>query len=181
MNEIRRWEGSESLPMSVEIEVEVEAEAVVEPAEPGRGCAAGPDPEELAPPPIPPRPTAEQRVSQRYPALAGRSWLGWYEGGAFRQTAGWILNISASGALVATDVRPPAGPSVWLRLEDSAVAEWAEVRVIGVQDNHAGIPVTRLVFRGTCPYAMMKTVAFDSGPGRPPGPESSPSWGRNSW
>jgi hypothetical protein len=175
MDEIKRWGGSESLPAP--IEVEVEAEAVIEPLEPAPGCGAGPDPEGFWPLP----PIEEKRVSHRYPAPAGRSWLGWYEAGAFRQTAGWILNISSSGALVASDVRPPVGPSVWLRLADPAVAEWAEVRVIGEQVNEAGIPLTRLVFRGACPYAMMKAVAFAPRPGQPPRPEPSPSWGRNSW
>ena len=144
--------------------------------------------------PIPPDPTPdvwvptaaqiraeEQRACQRYPAVAGRSWLGWYEGSQFHRTAAWILNISAGGCLVVADTAAPAGGSLWLCLDDHAVANWAEVRVIGQKTGVGGILASRLVFRGACPYDMMKAVAFSSSAMLRAKPEPSRSWSFNSW
>jgi hypothetical protein len=147
-----------------------------------------------ADPPIPPDPTPgdwsqylypmrveENRACQRYPAVAGRSWLGWYEGRQFHQTAAWILNISAGGCLVVADKTTPVDRSLWLRLDDPGVPNWAEVRVVGQQSGSGGILASRLVFRGTCPYDMMKAVAFSSSAKPTAKPEPSRSWSFNSW
>jgi hypothetical protein len=123
----------------------------------------------------------EHRACHRYPAVAGRSWLGWYEGSQFRQTASWVLNISAGGCLLVADAPPPADRSLWLRLDDPAVPNWAEVRVVGQQSGSGGILAYRLVFRGTCPYDMMKAVAFSPSGPLPSKPEPSRSWSFNSW
>jgi hypothetical protein len=167
MNEIRPWKVSE--PLKAEIEpIAVESATFPEP---------GP---EVWTPSITPMCPSEQRASQRYAAMAGRSWLGWYEGSNLRQTAAWILNISASGCLIAADAPTPGDRSVWLRLDNPAVPDWTEVRVVGEQKTDTGLLALRLVFRGTCPYEMMKAVAF--GPAqRPPAPEPARSWSFNSW
>ena len=123
----------------------------------------------------------ERRACQRYPAVAGRSWLGWYEGSEFTQTAAWILNISAGGCLAVADATTPTDRSLWLRLDNPAFPDWAEVRVVGHQPGSGGILASRLVFRGACPYDMIKAVAFSSSANRPAKPEPSRSWSLNSW
>jgi hypothetical protein len=123
----------------------------------------------------------EQRACQRYPAIGGRSWLGWYVGSQFEQTAAWILNLSASGCLTVADRPVPADRSLWLRLDDPAVPDWAEVRVVGHHTGNGGMLALRLVFRGACPYELMKAVAFGPTQNRPTQPEPSRSWSFNSW
>ena len=168
MNDIQLWNGSE--PHKAEVEPITDDFPI--PPDPGT--------EEWFPNPAQVR-IQEQRSSQRYLAASGRSWLGWHEKGSFHQTAAWILNISASGCLVAADEPAPADRSLWLRLDNPAVPGWAEVRVIGQQTSNVGILASRLVFRGTCPYELMKAVAFDSSASRPPKLEPSRSWSFNSW
>jgi hypothetical protein len=169
MNEIEPWKVSRPL------------KAEVEPTDAGFLDPADPEPEVWNPRYTPMQPN-DKRASQRYPAVGdtGRSWLGWYEGSSFRQTAAWILNISAAGCLIAADAPAPLDRSLWLRLDNAAVPDWSEVRVIGHQRTNAGLLASRLVFRGTCPYNLMKAVAF----GRPHQPcRSEPlrSWQSNSW
>ncbi len=168
MNEIQVYKDSE--PLKAELE-SIEVDVMIPPE---------PTADEWVPNFAPVR-VEERRTCQRYPAMAGRSWLGWYEGSQFHQTAAWILNISASGCLVAADVTAPADRSLWLRLDDSAAPDWAEVRIVGQQTGSGGILASRLVFRGTCPYDMMKAVAFSASANRPPKPDPARSWSFNSW
>ena len=125
-------------------------------------------------------PGEDRRVAQRYRAKDGRCWLGWQEAGGFRQSAGWIIDISVSGGLIATDAAPPTDRSIWLRLDNPIVPDWAETRLVAVQSSQGGIFAARVVFRGTCPYAFIKEVAFStrSGAARP---EPSSSWNLNAW
>jgi hypothetical protein len=123
----------------------------------------------------------EKRSCQRYPAFAGRSWLGWHEGTQFHQTAAWILNISAGGCLVVADATAPTDRSIWLRLDNPSVSDWAELRVVGHQSGKGGLLAFRLVFRGACPYDMLKAVAFSSSAILPAKPEPSRSWSANAW
>jgi hypothetical protein len=167
MNEIERWKLSKPL------------EAGVEPSDAGFS-----DPPDSVPEVWRPGYTSiqphEQRASLRYPAVGGRSWLGWYEGSYFRQTPAWILNISATGCLIAADAPAPPDRAIWLRLDDAAVPDWSEMRVIDHQRTNAGLLATRLVFRHTCPYDLMKAVAF--GPSHQPRrPAPSRSWKSSSW
>lgn len=123
----------------------------------------------------------DRRVAHRYRAVNGRCWLGWQDAVQFRQSAAWIIDIGASGTLVATDDLPPDDRSIWLRLDNPDVPEWAETRLVQVQASRSGIYAARLVFRGTCPYAIIKAVVF-SAPGRQdarPGP--SATWDHNAW
>jgi hypothetical protein len=122
----------------------------------------------------------DARSSQRYPAVAGRSWLGWHEATAFRQVAAWILNISASGCLVAVDERAAENRALWLRLDNPSVPDWAEVRVIEHLTTNSGLLASRLVFRGNCPYEVIKAVAFGATQ-QPHRPEPSRSWISNTW
>ena len=168
MNEIQVYKDSE--PLKAEIEP-IEVDSTIPPE---------PNPSEWAPSFEQIR-VEEQRACQRYPAVAGRSWLGWYQGSQFHQTAAWILNISAGGCLVVADALAPADRSLWLRLDDPAAADWAEVRVVGQKTGSGGILASRLVFRGACPYDMMKAVAFSSSAKLPAKPEPSRSWSFNSW
>jgi hypothetical protein len=170
MNEIQPWR---------QVSEPLEAKAVVEPIDAGFPDHSDPAPEVWNPRYTPMQP-GDQRASQRYAAVGGRSWLGWYEGSRFQQTPAWILNISASGCLIAADAPAPLDRSIWLRLDDAAVPDWSEVRVISHQRTNAGLLASRLVFRGTCPYDMMKAVAFGPSHQRP-GPEPSRSWSFNSW
>jgi hypothetical protein len=190
MNEIRLAKGQESLTVEVElpasdpsglgspggrdlIGVEVEGPPPPEP-EPE------PEPEADGPPP-PPAKLLERRVSQRYRSVQGRCWIGWHDGVNFRQSAAWILDISLSGGLIAADVPPPTNRSIWLRLDDPAVTDWAETRVIELKASPSGIAAARLVFRGSCPYAFMKAVAFSPPGSRPAQPGHSAFWDVNSW
>src|SRR3954470_13014803 len=50
---------------------------------------------------------SDRRVAQRYLATQGKCWIGWHEAGTFRNSAAWIIDISSSGALVATDASAP--------------------------------------------------------------------------
>src|SRR4051794_25985978 len=75
------------------------------------------------PPLVPFLPGEDRRVAQRYRAKEGRCWIGWHEAGGFRQSAGWIIDISMSGGLIATDVAPPNDRSLWLRLDNPIVPD----------------------------------------------------------
>jgi hypothetical protein len=148
--------------------------------------AAAPEPRPSASSPgsPPPRSTVrdrERRVATRYRAVDGRCWLGWHDAVRFRQSAGWIINISASGCLVASDEAPPADRSVWLRLDKPELPEWAEARVVHLQESQSGIHAVRLVFRGSCPYAIIKAVAFSSAGKPAERPERFASWDLNTW
>jgi hypothetical protein len=153
--------------------------AEVEPIDAGFPDSPDPCPEVWCPRITPLQPN-DKRASQRYPAVGGRSWLGWYEGSRFRQTPAWILNISAGGCLIAADAPAPHDRSIWLRLDHTTLLDWAEVRVIAHQQTGAGLLASRFVFRDTCPYELMKVVAF--GPSQQPSqPQPSRSWSLNSW
>jgi hypothetical protein len=161
----------------------------IEPAEPGATYSAPccpedrtpPGPEE-PPPPFPPYvPSSDRRVAQRYRAKEGRCWVGWHDAGSFRQSAAWIIDISSSGGLIATDAPPPADRSVWLRLDNAEVPDWAEARLVTLQTSHTGIFAARIVFRGICPYPLIKAVAFGTANPHAPRPEPSPSWNLNAW
>ncbi len=168
MNEIQVYKDAE--PLKAEIEP-IEVDSTIPP---------DPNPSEWAPSPDQIR-IEEQRACQRYPAAAGRSWLGWYQGSQFHQTAAWILNTSAGGCLVVADATTPTDRSLWLRLDNPAIPDWAEVRAVGHQSGNGGILASRLVFRGTCPYDLMKAVAFGSSLKPVAKPEPSRSWSFNSW
>jgi hypothetical protein len=149
MNDIQPWECFEPL------------KAEVEPIAVGLLDCPDPEPEVWRPGYTSIQPD-ERRASHRYPALGdgGRSWLGWYEWSNFRQVAAWILNISSGGCLLAADAPAPHDRAIWLRLDNAAVPDWAEVRVIAHQRTNAGLLATRLAFRSSCPYDVMKAVAF---------------------
>ena len=102
----------------------------------------------------------DRRVAQRHRAKEGRCWIGWHDAGLFRQSAAWIIDISASGGLIATDAPPPGDRSVWIRLDNALVPDWAETRLVTLQSSQGGIYAARVVFRGTCPYSLLKEVAF---------------------
>jgi hypothetical protein len=122
----------------------------------------------------------DRRVAHRYRARDGRCWIGWHAAGGFRQSAAWIIDISASGGLLATDGPPPLDRSVWIRLDNPSVPDWAEARVVDLRPTSSEIHAVRLVFRGTCPYAVIKAVAFSSQ--APQGrPEAPASWNLNAW
>jgi hypothetical protein len=173
MNEIRLLKGSETL--TVEIEQPDSLAASLPPS----GEPDPPEPQAGEPPPAEYR-LEDRRVAQRYRAAEGRCWIGWQDMGGFRQSAAWILDISVSGSLIATDVAPPTSRSVWLRLDNPAVPDWAEARLVDLRASQAGLYAVRLVFRGACPYAFIKEVAFSSGP-RPARPGPSSSWKLNAW
>jgi hypothetical protein len=173
MDEIRLLKGSE--PLTVEIERPDSPPSSSSPTvDPGP-----PEPQAYEPSPVEHR-IEDRRVAQRYRAVEGRCWVGWQDGVGFRQSAAWILDISVSGSLIATDAPPPTNRTVWLRLDNPSVPEWAETRVIDLQASKSGIYAARLVFRGACPYAFIKAVAFSTGPqSARPGPSSS--WNLNAW
>jgi hypothetical protein len=102
----------------------------------------------------------ERRAAQRYLARDVRGWIGWYEGATFRELTAWIVNISAAGTLVATDTPPPADRAIWLRLDNPAVPDWAAARVVRIHTSASGLHAARLVFQNTCPYELIKGVAF---------------------
>jgi hypothetical protein len=126
-------------------------------------------------------PAADRRVAQRYSATQGRCWIGWHEAGRFRQSAGWILNISVSGSLVALDTPPPTDGSIWIRPDHPEVLDWAEAKVLTLHPSTSGFFAARLVFRGTCPYAFIKQVAFARPAAGAARPAPSASWNINSW
>jgi hypothetical protein len=168
MSNIDLWKGSRPL------KAEVEPVGITLPPVPERG------PDEWSPT-FAPSQVSEQRASQRYPAVEGRCWLGWHEGTEFREIAAWILNISASGCLVAADAPGPTDRPIWLRLDAPACSRWVDVRIMGHQSTDAGILASRLVFRGACPYDLMKAVAFATSARRAASGGPSPSWSLNSW
>jgi hypothetical protein len=178
MNEIRLVKGLD--PLKVEVELEVEPPDSHPSGLTPLGDPGPFEPGGAEPPPSPEYRIEDRRVSQRYQANEGRCWIGWHDMGGFRRSAAWILNISGSGSLIATDAPTPTNCPVWLRLDDPAVPDWAEAKVVDVQMGQSGICAVRLVFRGVCPYAFIKAVAFAPRPGAArPGPSSS--WNPNEW
>jgi hypothetical protein len=175
MNEIRVVKDPESLKVEV---------LPRDPENGDPGPSVHPDPIESdgegAPPPAPGR-IEERRVAHRYRATQGRCWIGWNDGVKFHQSAAWLLNISLSGGLVATDAPPPTNRSVWLRLDDPAVPDWTEARIIEIKGSRGGLSAARLVFRGSCPYALMKVVAFGASAARQAPPGHAAYWNPNTW
>jgi hypothetical protein len=174
MNEVRLLKVSEPLTA----EVEAPDDQVSRPMPP-----LDQDPSVIGPEETPPaeRMIKDRRVAHRHRAVNGRCWIGWHDGVAFQNAAAWIIDISVSGTLVATDVPPPADRSIWLRLDNHAVPDWTETRVVEVQTSQRGICAARLVFRHNCPYVLIKAVAFAVTGSQPAGPEPSTSWKLNNW
>src|SRR5262245_29955740 len=120
MNEIQPWKDVEPLKAEIEppdlelpIPPDFESDSDSEP-----GLEPGPNDGHSA---FSGARFADKRTCQRYRAVNGRGWLGWYEGSAFHQTAAWILDISAGGCLAAADRPAPTRGSAWLRLDNPAV------------------------------------------------------------
>ena len=179
MNEIRLARGLE--PLKAEVESHDSRDNWFMPAgEQDPSLVGSSTPEDFPRYEPSPRP-ADRRVAQRYPATQGRCWVGWYEAGQFRESAGWILNISVSGCLVALSIPPPTDGSIWIRLDSPAVPDWAEAKALSFQESTSGYLAARVVFRGTCPYAFIKEVAFAKPAAEAARPAPSGSWNINSW
>jgi hypothetical protein len=108
--------------------------------------------------PGPPR--NDRRSAHRHPALFGRAWLGWREGGEFLGTPAFVLDISVGGCLVAAEKEPPTRGAVLIRLDGPILPVWYEAKVVEVRGIEAAIRAVRLIFADSCPYELFMAVAY---------------------
>jgi hypothetical protein len=77
-----------------------------------------------------------------------------------RSCEGRLLDISQTGLLVLSAEVPPAEERIWLRLENSEIADWVEVVMMGSTPATEGAHRLRLAFREACPYDFFKAVLY---------------------
>src|SRR3954469_22850234 len=94
----------------------------------------------------PRRSLANRRAAQRYPAKAGRAWLGWRVGGEFLMSPAFVLDISLGGCLMAAEGEPPLNQIVLIRLARPPLPVWFEARVQEVRAGEAAVRAVRLIF-----------------------------------
>jgi hypothetical protein len=83
---------------------------------------------------VPPTGAPERRRVCRYSVVQDASWLGWWEGQTFQNTAAKIIDISLRGAFVTVDTFPPRDQPVWFCPPGVAADdEWIEVNVIDMR------------------------------------------------
>jgi hypothetical protein len=70
-----------------------------------------------------------------------------------------LLDVSATGAMIALDEAPTPREPVWLRLGLQDRVAWREARVVGVTSSPRGPHLVRLAFLDPCPVeVLMDTV-----------------------
>ena len=107
----------------------------------------------------------ERRAWFRVPTARNRIRLAWWEGDQVRDTFGWMVNLSAHGALLTVDRLPPPCPIVSLRLEWPIPSPWCQVDVIRVQ----GLQQLGIVFRDGCPAEFLELFSEAHPAPRPKG------------
>ncbi len=102
----------------------------------------------------------DRRRAHRYPVLEDRVQLGWWHEGDFRTTAGSLINLSQTGALMLASEQPPIDRSLWIAMVGPPASDWCEVHVVGIKSARRGWFEVRLLFEESCPYAMFGSAVY---------------------
>lgn len=109
----------------------------------------------------------ERRLWERYPARESRASLSWVEGAAERTIRGELLNISGGGAAFVSDMLPPRGVPIFLRLEadvpEGIRIHAVEARLVMTSVDPSGMRIAHVQFVDPCPMDLFE-LAVD-GPG----------------
>ncbi len=103
--------------------------------------------------------TTERRGSARFPAVAHRIKVEWWEGLEAKSANAKLVNISRDGALLAMDTPPPVCQSVWLKLEDGSPMDWIGANVVR-HDSRKG---AGLLFPESCPFDFYQSAILGIG------------------
>src|SRR5262245_36217697 len=100
----------------------------------------------------------ERRLWERYPARESRASLTWLEGADERTVHGDLLNISGGGVASVSDVLPPPGVPIWLRLEAGArqldPIDPVASKLVATSDDPSGLKIAHLQFVEPCPMDL---------------------------
>jgi PilZ domain len=101
----------------------------------------------------------ECRTSARQRGVANRARIEWWEGDAWRETAGHLVNLSAGGALMVAEDRPPVRHVVWCCLEEPGPTDWLKATVV----RHGPGREVGLAFADSCPldFTLAATLGLD--------------------
>lgn len=108
-----------------------------------------------------PQLSSERRSSSRLQAIANETRLEWTTPGRKQASRGTVLNVSQSGALVATESVPELNDRLLIRLRKPVQTDWSTARAVRFADgNRLGIE-----FTGTIPYDFIlgATLGIDLG------------------
>lgn len=106
----------------------------------------------------------EHRLWERYPARQMRASLSWLEGMTERIARGELLNISGGGAAFVSEMAPPHGIPLFLRLEAEGVrAHAVEARLVTTSVDPSGMRIAHLQFIDPCPMDLFELAV--GGPG----------------
>src|SRR5579883_1484890 len=100
----------------------------------------------------------ESRFWERYPARGPGATLSWLEGACERTIGGELLNIGGEGASFVSEVLPPPGVALRLRLEPGG--RWpgridpVECRVVKTADHPSERRIAHIRFVGPCPIEI---------------------------
>lgn len=87
----------------------------------------------------------------------------WLEGATERTIRGALMNIGGEGASFVSDVLPPPGITVWLRLESderqAGRVDPVEARLVDTDDDPSGRRVAHIRFVGHCPIDLFDLAA----------------------
>ena len=104
---------------------------------------------------------SERRRSSRILAIPNETRLEWTAPGRRQTCRGTVLNVSQTGALVATDALPDMNHELLIRLRKPVQTDWTGARAVRLAEgNRLGIE-----FTGTTPYDFIlgATLGIDLG------------------
>lgn len=109
----------------------------------------------------PPSGTVERRSICRYSVVQDSSWIGWWDGQVFQNTASKIIDISLRGAMLNVEAFPPKDKTIWFCPPGvSATDDWIEVKLIDARKKLFGAREVRIAFRKAFPYEIFKAVVY---------------------
>lgn len=98
--------------------------------------------------------TMERRESARFPTVASRLKVEWWDGDTSQLTSARLINISRDGVLLDIEQPPPVRQAVWLKMEDPASTDWIGASVV----RHDGPHGVGLLFQESCPYDLYQAA-----------------------
>jgi hypothetical protein len=95
-----------------------------------------------------------RRNAVRHPAVPNQARLSWWISNECFEVPVRFKDIGLMGASLVAKSRPPAGQSLWIRLEEPSQTEWFEVALAWVtKSGEIG-----LMFPDACPYDLFQAV-----------------------
>jgi hypothetical protein len=94
--------------------------------------------------------TPNRRASHREPVVANQSCVEWLDGGEIRGSVARLVNISRGGALLVTEVPPPWGMTLWVRMIEPTGTDEVKATVVRHGESHE----VGLSFPGSCPFDL---------------------------